>query len=557
MQGADIARLLARSPGVTVVRNGPPGAFTGIGVRGAGSEQLLVLVDGIRVADTAAPSGGFDLGTLAMGQFGKVELQRSSNSTIWGSDAIGGVLSLTTQQARGFDGSVEYGGNDRITANAGVGLGEGPLSLSLRGNYLEGEGFSAAAAGREDDGFRQYQLTGKASAQLTASLRAFLHGDYTDARTDIDGFPAPDYMLADTGEYQLTRRTSGAGGFDYSSRDLTARLAYSQSDTERETYDPAFGEDANFTSDGTSRRIALHSRARLSEMLDLNFGGEREWLSYETLYDAPRDTAIWGAYAQLDLDIGGADFAIGARRDEHRDFGGEWSFGGDARLPLGDGFAATASFGEGFKAPSLFQLYSDYGNPILTPERSRSFDAGLVYSGVIDAKLVAYRRDARDLIGFDSCFGQTTGICEDRPFGTYDNISRARAQGIEAEMGFSPIDRFDIRAVYAFIDTENRDTGLRLARRPRHAGTLILEWDSWDGIALGADLRVVSGSFDDAANLVPLAGFATLDLRASWDASDTIALFGRVENLWDEDYQTAAGYGTQGRAAFIGARLLM
>src|SRR6476469_5874557 len=123
VQGADIARVLRRAPGVAITRNGPPGAFTGVRVRGAAAEQLLVLVDGVKVADPAAPGGGFDFGNLAAGEIEKLDLLRGSNSTIWGSDAIGGVLLVTTRARRGLSASGEYGADDSsyLTASGGVG----------------------------------------------------------------------------------------------------------------------------------------------------------------------------------------------------------------------------------------------------------------------------------------------------------------------------------------------------------------------------------------------------------------------------------------------------
>lgn len=560
VQGPDLARLLERAPGVSLSRNGGPGNFTAVRVRGAEGEQLLVLIDGVRVADPASPGGGFDFGNLLMGNLAKIELLRSSNSTIWGSQALGGVLAATTGNSSRFGGSVEYGAHDSLYGMAATRLSAGPATINLQASHHDSDGFSAAAAGTEPDGFRQTELAGRATFDLAEGLTAFATARYADGRLEIDGFPAPDFTLADTAEYQDTRQLSGAGGLAYAGEALDLRATVSLADTERGNFDPAFGTAPAYTTDGTSERAELRGRWRFAEGLALDFGGEREWLRFSTLFDPVKRTAIWGGYAQLDYDRGPLHLAAGLRRDEHRDFGGEWSLGADAAYELSDAWRLTASYGEGFKAPTLFQLHSDFGNAALSPERSRSYDAGVEFAAdVLMVKLTAFRRDTRDLIGFVSCIGVTGGICAGRPFGTYDNIGRARAQGLEAEGRVEVIDDLTLVAAYTLLGAEDRtpgsaDRGNELARRPEHALTAMVDWEPFEAVSFGADLRVVSESFDDAANLVPLGGYEVATLRASWDASDRVTVFGRIENVWDETYQTAAGYATPGRGAYLGAR---
>jgi vitamin B12 transporter len=246
------------------------------------------------------------------------------------------------------------------------------------------------------------------------------------------------------------------------------------------------------------------------------------------------------------------------RRDQHARFGGETSFGADVSYAVAPELRLRASYGEGFKAPTLFQLLSDYGNAALEPERSRSFDLGIAWhtrNAPTWGALTLYRRDSRDLIDFVSCFGLSDGICEDRPFGTYANVGRARAQGFEVEFGLSPTTRLRTSLAYSYLDARDRASGRELARRPRHALTATLDWSAPLGIALGADLRLVGDSFDDAGNLVPLDGYVLADARASLPLGTRLELFGRIENLFDARYTEVAGYGTRGRAAFVGARV--
>jgi vitamin B12 transporter len=194
----------------------------------------------------------------------------------------------------------------------------------------------------------------------------------------------------------------------------------------------------------------------------------------------------------------------------------------------------------------------------LQPERSRSFDLGLAWhtrTAPTWGAVTLYRRDSRDLIDFVSCFGVTTGICTDRPSGTYANVGRARAQGFEVELGLAPTERLRTTLAYSYLDAEDRASGNELARRPRHALTATLDWTAPLGVRIGADVRLVGDSFDDAANLVSLDGYVLADLRASVPLGDKFELFGRIENLLDARYTEVAGYGTRGRAAFVGARV--
>jgi vitamin B12 transporter len=174
--------------------------------------------------------------------------------------------------------------------------------------------------------------------------------------------------------------------------------------------------------------------------------------------------------------------------------------------------------------------------------------------------LSIFRRNSSDLIDFVSCYGVSAGLCAGHPDGVYDNVGEARAQGIELEAGAATTEKLRLEGVYSYVEATNRtpravNHGNDLARRPRHALTLSADWATpLAGLALGADLRAVSGSYDDAANLVHLAGYATGTLRASMPLTDSIELYGRIENLWNERYQTVAGYGTLGRSACLGAR---
>ncbi len=545
VQGPDLTRVLERLPGVTAARSGGLGSQTSLFVRGANSQQLLVTIDGVRMADVAAPSGGFDLGTLLTGSVGKLELLRGSNSVAWGSDAMGGVLAVTTRVPSGLAGSLEYGAHDSLTATASAGTGGDGYSLAVSGGYARTDGISAYAAGSEPDGFRQWHGTLSGGARLAPGLWLRAVGRYADSTVDFDGYPAPSYSFADTAEYQTTRQGSGRIGLEYSGGGLNLTGGIALSDTRRAYFDPAYASAPNFETTGRSWRADVKGRADLSGGFVLDFGADSEWTRFSTTYDARQDARLSSGHALLGYHGGGIHLTGGIRLDDHDRFGSHWTFGANGAVELADNLRLRASFGEGFKAPTLYQLYGYGGNLALKPETSRAFDAGIELGdrgGYRHFAVTLFRRDSRNLIDYVWPSG-------------YFNTARARAEGVEAELTGELTKGLRGYASYSYTRSVDRQTGKDLARRPRHAFSTGLDWTTpLTGLTLGADLRVLSDSFDDAGNFTRLDGFALVTLRASLPVNEELELFARIENLGDKQYQTVAGYGTYGRSAYAGLR---
>ena len=563
LQGPDLTRVLARLPGVTITRNGGLGNFTGARVRGADAEQLLVLLDGVHMADVASPGGGYDLGNLTTGGIGKIELLRGSNSVVWGSQAIGGVLAVTSRELNGVEASAEYGAHDTLDASVSGGLSSDRYAVTLNTGYVRTDGISSAASGTEPDGFRQWRIGGRGRVELVEGLSATLAGRYADARLDQDGFPPPNYSFADTPEYSTTHEASGRAGLAYRQGSLRLDSGFAISDIRRAYFDSAASTAPNFETQGRSERLDLTGQIDLSSGFNLTFGGGSEWSRYSTSFDAEKKARLASGHALLGYSSDRLNLAAGLRIDDHSRFGSQWTFGANGSFTVSGDWRIRASYGEGFKAPTLFQLFSDFGNSALVPEHSRSYDFGIEKgdrnNGRLHAALTMFRRDSRDLIDFVSCFGVSSGICAGRPFGTYNNVRMARAEGIEAELGGQLTERLTASAAYSYVKAMSRSSGSSgskdLARRPRHALSLSADWRTpLRDLSLGADLRVVSHSFDDGGNFTRLDGHTLVTLRASLPVSEQFELFGRIENLTDQRYQTIAGYGTLGRSAYIGAR---
>jgi vitamin B12 transporter len=212
---------------------------------------------------------------------------------------------------------------------------------------------------------------------------------------------------------------------------------------------------------------------------------------------------------------------------------------------LAENLRLRASYGEGFKAPTLYQLYGFGGNVSLRPETSKAYEAGLEYgdrSGRHHLAITLFRRDSRNLIDYVSPAG-------------YFNTGRTRAEGVEVEGGWALTDKLRARTAYSHLTATDRVSGKALPRRPRDLLSAGLDWEApLAGLKLGADLRLAGDSFDDRGNFTRLGGYGLLTLRAALPLGDTFELYGRVENVTDTQYQTVAGYGTYGRSAFVGVR---
>ena len=566
VQGPDITRVLERLPGVTLTRNGGIGSTTSLFVRGANSQQLLVLVDGIRVADVAAPSGGYDFGNLTSGGLGRVELLRGSNSVVWGSEAIGGVLSLTSRDLNGVEAAAEYGARDSFDGQLTAGISGDNYGVTLNGGYLRTDGISAAAIGTERDGFDQYRAGGRAHVDLAPGLTASLVGRYTKGKLGIDGFPAPTFAeFLDTPDYQRTREIGGRAGLAWTSQALDLNAGYQISDTRRRYYGPSF---VDFPSDtqGQSRRAELNGAFRATDAVRLDFGGDHEWSRIDVSGADRRRANLSSGHALLGIYTAAFTLAGGVRYDDHSRFGGAWTFGANGSVTVADNWRVRASYGEGFKVPTLYQLFSEFGNPDLAPEKSRSYDAGIEYgdrNGALHFALTGFRRDSRNLIDFAYC-PSGNALCGDGRFGYYDNVGRARATGLELEMGARIGETLHAQAAYTYVKSTDRtrgsfNEGTDLARRPRHALTVSADWTPvrsgpLTGLSLGGDIRLVGDSFNSAGEFGPLDSYALTTLRASVPVDEHVEVFGRIENVTNERYATVSDYGTAGRSGFVGVR---
>lgn len=568
LQSVTVADILRTVPGVTFNRNGGVGTSTSVNIRGADSSQTVALIDGVKLNDPSSPGSGFNFGNLLTGNIARIEVLRGSQSVIWGSQAIGGVINTITRAPTDdirINARAEYGYRDTGQAVGNISGRFGPVAASIGAGYFRTDGFSTFnedRGGVERDSYRNFGANGKFEITLSDSISIDLRGYYSDGRTDIDGFAPPTFTFGDTPETAETQEFVGYAGLNIALLDgrFRNRFAFAYTNTKRDNFNLAV---QTFDALGRNERFEYQGVLDISDMFQATIGAEREDSRFRSSsFGAPFNRAnasIDSFYGQLRImPLDGLTATAGVRHDDHSSFGGETTFTGDIVYSPNEGLTTfRASYGEGFKVPSLFQLFSDFGNDTLRPERAVSWDAGITQQ-LIDSRLelraTLFRRNSKDLINFIGCPVQT-GICTNRPSGTYDNVGRARAQGVELGITMRPADSLTFAANYTLVDAKNRDNDLVLARRPRSSVNASIDYDWAFGLKTGATISHVGASFDNTSNSRELAGYVLVDLRAAMPITDNIEFYGRIENLFDEEYETIFRFGTPGRSAFAGVRL--
>jgi vitamin B12 transporter len=548
-QAISATDVLARIPGVTVSQSGGFGQPASVFVRGADNAQTLVLIDGVRINDPGDVAGGFDFGNLTIGQFDRVEVLRGSSGVLWGSRAIGGVVNFITARpteqwtARA---QAEYGWRDSKQVSASASGLVGPVGLTLGGNWLKGDGYSAfdeRLGGTEKDGYESKSANARAQVDIVQGLSADVGGFYTKANYDYDN------TGADALNVGMKRDAQGYANVRYTGLDgkLNARVGYGLTDNRRISDDAVFGP---YTTNGRTERFEGQVSYAPVEMASILIGGESEKQKFNDNYGSKDSTNIDSVFGNLTLrPLTGLTLNGGLRYDDNSDFGDKTTLAGNAAWVIGSGEDAPvlrASYGEGFKAPSLYQLYTNSGFRALNPETSKSWDAGVEQpfaDGTGRFTITYFDRKTKNLIDYD-----LTQF-------NYYNVGRARAKGVEVGMQVVNWEGFDVNLAYTYLDATNRDTGAQLARRPKSNMYASLD-KAWEiGLKLGADLRVGGGRYDDTANTQWVDGNLVVGLRAAFAVTPHIEVYGRVENLFDEHYEVVRLYGTAGRAAYGGVRV--
>lgn len=554
-QEINVLDLLRSLPGISVSRNGGFGTVSSLRIRGAEAGQTLVLIDGVKVNDLSSPDGAFNFATLNADNIERIEVLRGPQSTLYGSDAIGGVINIITRKAdRGVNasGALEGGSFSSFRGSLNAGYAEGGFKANVGLSGFRTSGISAAdedAGNTEADGFRTVAFQANLSQEVSDALTVDGFVRHADSRAEFDRFDflAGTFVDGDgVTESEDLQAALGATWRVFGGR-VESRVQVSWANLDR--FDVENGAPT-FDSESRNRTVDLQSTIQADERLTFVVGGQ--------LQDNRITTETFGAFASMlegeaDIDsvfgeivaepVDGLHLTFGARHDDHERFGGHTTLRATFAYAIGEtGATIRASWGEGFKAPTLFQLFSAFGDPDLRPEESEGWEAGLeqeLAGGRIRVAATYFHRDTTNQIDFDVVTFR------------FANIARTRAKGVEVIVHAEVTDNLNLDANYTRIDSLNLDTGMALVRRPENLFNANVSWTPGERWTVSGGVNHTGKQLDGGVFLDP---FTVVDLRVSYRLGDHVSLYGRIENAFDEDYQEVLGFGTPGFAAYGGVR---
>lgn len=547
-----IAGLLNRLPGVTVTTQGPVGTTTSLRIRGADKRYIAVFIDGIRVTDPTQTETSYDFGSLLAADVARVEVLRGSQSALWGGSAVGGVINITTHERLEQDGRkqnllAEYGSDNTAILSYGLTQRQGRLETAFSATRYQTDGFSTVAAGTEDDASEATRLS--FSARYALSDTVTLGGSFftQETRSDFDGFGA--LGLADFANSQ-TQTEYGLRAFaEIAAGQTQHNLDLSYYDVTRAIIDV---NEGNSTFKGDRLAFGWNATTTLSDVFALVYGIDamKEGAEYNRLPTGTRDTRTLGGFGQVlwsPTDI--VDVSATLRLDDHSQFGrfttgrlaASWRIAPDTTL--------RAAFGTGFRAPSIDELYGDYGffigNPNLTPEESTSFELGIdqEFAGGATLSATLFRLETENLITYDSTPAPDTLV--NLP-GT--SVRQGLELGAELPLG----EMFTLTGAYTYTDAR-RPNGRPLTRVPLNQLSLSLDGDFGNGWSGSFGLTHASGA-EDGFPQADSDAYTVYRAQIAYDLGQDRELYLRVENLTDEIYEISDGYGTPRRSVHLGLR---
>jgi len=572
-----VLEVLRGLPGLDVVQYGGAGAVTGVFLRGAKSEHTLVLIDGIEMNNPITPGRSFDFAHLTVDNIERIEIIRGPQSTLYGSDAIGGVINIITKKGRGKPSlslAAEGGSFNTFKEKAGLSFGNKSVNCSLSVSRFDTDGISAAneqaAGNEEDDGYKNTTISTRLGFTLSDYVEFDFFLRYVDAEADLDNFGGPygdDPNYVQEFTQQFVKGQTRISLFD----DLWEQrfgLSFSRyQNKEDNPVDPDHPSDliaSNYK--GTVMKWDWQHNLYLNETNTLTFGVDLEeekgkfdyysesiWGPFLTVFPT-RSAQTNGYYIQDYIKLWERWITtVGARVDDHERFGSETTYRiASAYLIPQTGTKLKATYGTGFKTPTLYQLYSQFGDENLAPEESTGWDVGLEQSFLknrVNVGITYFKNDFKNLIDFDG------------PSFSFKNIAEAESKGFEVFASARPTKNFTVTANYTNTDAKDKITNEALIRRPKNKYSLGINYRFFEKGNINLNVlhtgKRPDKFFDNvtyATTDVTLDAYTLINIALSYDICTGFQVFGRVGNLLDEDYEDVAGYGTQGVSVMLGVK---
>lgn len=579
---ADIERHQFRSlpdaldavPGLNVVRSGPAGTATSVFVRGSESNHTLVLLDGIEINDPSTPDGAFDFSDILLHDVERIEVLRGSQSTLYGSDAIGGVINIITKRSRqplAASATMEIGSHTTFNQAASVSGRRGPLDfrLSLDRFSTKGESITPARlrpiGTEEDDGHENVSGQVNLGLDVSEQVRLEAVGRYINSETELDTLPE------DPNAFRERRAYFGRAGARVTLFDgvLDNRFNVTYAEHDRESKDPPDLLRAAFSAskfEGSKLKFDWQGDLYLLDdhVFTVGVETEEEKAATATSFSGgfssstASDVRTNGYFTQLQSAFLERLFTtVGVRLDDHERFGGEVTWRVAATYLLTEtGTRLKGSYGTGFKAPTLVQLFGANfffpfgqiftGNPALQPEKSRGFDAGFeqsLWGRRLAFGATYFELDIKNLIAFNATFSSLI------------NMGKASTRGTEAFIEFKPWEKLGLRLDYTFTRAEDPTTGTDLLRRPKHAAAATVRFEPVPKAELALSVVYTGRRKDiDAVTFATIStpSYTVANLTGSYLIAEHWRMFARVNNMFDKRYEPADGFRGQGLTAIVG-----
>lgn len=554
-------------PALDVVQTGGPGGTTSVFMRGSNSNHTLVLIDGVKV--NSPTTGLFDFADLTTENIERIEIIRGPQSTLYGSDAIGGVIQIFTKRGKGPPTpyvSLEAGSFESFRESIGFSGSNQQLDYSFSVNRFDTRGFSKAsekAGNTERDAYRNTTLSSRVGLSLPRNARLDWTIRYSDAEVDLDGCdPLTFFCPVDDPNFVQDTQTL------VTSLSLTApvsnvwdqQLKLSFNQDKLKGTDPDT-QDNNYVINTQGRRLYWQHNFTLSELDKITVGYEYEAQIGENQGSPGFDEALVNnaGYALNQLRLTPFFLNLGVRYDDNSRFGKEKTYKAEiAYLIEPTGTKIRAAHGTGFHGPTLNDLFfPGFGNPNLRPEKSSSVEAGIeqkLWHDRVHIGATYFQSRVEDLIVF--VFDPMTCVPPFAPFNFCPvNVQLAKVIGTELEIWTKLFDGMTISGSYTFTAAEDANTGAELPRRPRHKASVVLTLHPLRDLNLQLDVRYVGRRFSAAKNTQQLGEYTLVNLIGSYDLTTKVQLFARLENLFDREYEEVSGYQTAGISAYGGVKI--
>lgn len=564
----NVSDVLRGIMGLTTVQTGGLGGISSVYIRGTKPGYTLVMIDGVEVNDPMNIERSFDFANLLTDDVERIEIVRGPQSTLYGSDAIGGVINIITKKGEGktkIDASFEGGSYETFRENAGISGATERMDYFLMLSRVDSNGFSRAKDGAEDDGYENTGLSSRLGFKVFKESNLDFILRYTKARSDID-----DAAYDDDPNY-IGRNESWLGKAEFK-QVITSwwnhKLSLSYQNIKRNYFDglDTIGRttDKNETKSrykGDNKKAEWQNNFPVSEIDTITGGieyeiegGSSSYVSGSYESDIDRKTVDNKAvYLQNLLTLWECFFStLGVRIDDHQRCGTEDTYKISlAYLIKKIGTELKANWGTGFKAPTLYELYSSYGDPDLKPDKSRGYDIGFVqnlFNEKLSFNLAYFHNNIKDMIDWDWADYK------------YKNIGRVMTKGIEAGAKLNLMKNLGVLFSYTYTETEDKETGLELLRRPKNQGSVNINWRFLENRGNLNLIAIYVGKREDTNTTVypsvrtGLDSYTRVDLACSYEFSKNIELFGRIENLFNKDYEEVYGYATPGISAYGGIK---